>query len=37
MFQLIYQILGKGAFATVYRATSKNYPHAVRAIKVIKK
>jgi calcium-dependent protein kinase len=29
--------LGKGAYGTVYKAQTKDYPNTVRAIKVIKK
>jgi hypothetical protein len=29
--------LGKGAYGTVYKAQTKEYPHTIRAIKVIKK
>lgn len=36
-FFLLVQILGKGAYGTVYKAKEKEYPNLVRAIKVIKK
>ena len=29
--------MGKGAYGTVYKATTKEYPNSVRAIKVIHK
>lgn len=32
-----FQILGKGAYGTVYKAKEKEYPNLIRAIKVIKK
>lgn len=33
----IMQILGKGAFGTVYQAKANYFPHEIRAIKIINK